>query len=211
MSKLELKLPEGQARGKVVARVRGRTSKGKKTMQTVVLNLGGEASTIDVEPGHVGIQVQLPSGEILSQQATFKHADETQSITFAQKPSRQKWLGWQNVLTPQVQRAKPPAAGTFVKSARVYVKGKPSALGPVTNIDGAQLRVETDAKTFSLTIENYRGERLLVELVHGTQRDVAVAPVPWFDEFAHPLPVQMILEESEEGMRADVVVQDPEL
>jgi hypothetical protein len=216
VSRLSMTLQaSGPVAGTFVAQLLSRSTAGAPTSQTVLLQLG-TPTTVEVAPGPVQLQVRLPSGDVLTRESTIVDGRD-QDVTLTIKGSRHEWLGWQNVLSPETDsstRGDPfPVGDPWVTAVRVHQGGMHTdvSLDHGTTIDGAHFAIDRDNTTLSLTIDGYRGPRLLVELVLATgAREVVAVPVPWFDRNENPLPVQVICDTVDGGTRADVIIHDPE-
>jgi hypothetical protein len=220
VSKLTLGIyGSGPGAGTFVAQLLACPSGGRSSTQTVLLEIGRD-TTVDVAPGHVSVQVRLPSGELLDEERTIAQ-DRDDTIAFNLGSARHEWLGWQQMLTPRIAPEvgargpmEFPVGKLPIAEVRIHRGGKAPIVVPLdtsVGADRATYRIQTDATTVSLTIERYEGVRPLIELVKTDGgREIAALPLPWYDEAANALPIQLFYEIGPSGEPcADVIVHDP--
>jgi len=208
----------GTPASKVVAQLFSRSEAGTTRSQSVVLDIG-HTTTLELDPGHVFVQLRLPSGELLTDERVLETGGAAE-ITFGLAGSRHAWLGWDKLVSrgaaARPANDGPPelAAGEpLVVQARLHRAGRPVLeLGfDQPTIEGAaRFVIHGDANATSLTIEGYAGETAMVELgLADGRRELVAAPLPWFGEASVPVPIQLVLERGASGTRASVIIQDP--
>jgi hypothetical protein len=207
---------------KLLAQLHLRSATGDTHSQSVVLDIG-RTTTLDVDPGdvpgHVFVQLRLPSGELLTDERVIEPGRDVE-VTFGLGGSRPGWLGWHDLVARSPAPAAVPgeptdgvAAAALVDRARLHRAGKPvleiALDGPVTE-GPARFTIHADPRAASLTIEGYDGDHAVVELVRGDGgRELVAAPLPWLGESSTPATIQLVLERSARETRASVIIQDP--
>lgn len=207
----------GTPASKVLAQLYLRSETGSTRSHSVVLDIG-HTTTLDVDPGHLSIQLRLPSGELLTDERVIESGHDV-AMTFGLGGSRHEWLGWQDLVSRSPARLRPSCAPPdaadepLVDRVRLHRAGRPAlelALDRPTVDGAARFVTHRDRDAASLTIEDYSGDHAVIELVRpGDRREVVAAPLPWLGESSSPVTIQLVLERCAAGPRASVIIQDP--